>query len=156
MANISFNIIEALRKTADKLENGHRYEWGHMGNCNCGNLVQTITTFSRAEIQEYALQKRGDWSEQLIDYCPTSGYPMDLIIGKMIDFGFTAQDLRHLEWLSDSDVLAKTGKANLNRNLKADTILYLNSWANLIEDELLKTIKLPNFDEITSNRELVY
>jgi hypothetical protein len=92
----------------------------------------------------------------LIDYCPTSGYPMDLIIGKMIDFGFTAQDLRQLEWLSDSDVLAKTGKANLNRNLKADTILYLNSWANLIEDELLKTIKLPNFDEITSNSELVY
>jgi hypothetical protein len=151
MAALSLNIIEALRTTAKKLENGHRYEWGHMGNCNCGNLVQTITSFSRAEIQEYALQKRGGWSEQLIDYCPTSGYPMDMIIGKMIEFGFTAQDLRHLEWLSDKTVLAKSGRTNLNRNLKSDTILYLNSWADLIEDSLLKSIQLPDIDSIILN-----
>ena len=151
MAALRLNIIDALRTTAKKLENGHRYEWGHMGNCNCGNLVQTITSFSRAEIQEYALQKRGDWSEQLIDYCPTSGYPMDRIIGKMIEFGFTAQDLRHQEWLSDKSVLAKSGRATLNRNLKSDTILYLHSWADLIEDSLLKTIQLPDIENIISN-----
>jgi len=150
MAIQSLNIIEALRTTAKKLENGHRYEWGHMGNCNCGNLVQTITSFSRAEIQEYALQKRGGWTEQLIDYCPTSGYPMDMIIGKMIEFGFTAQDLRHLEFLSDSFVLAKTGRSNLNRNSKSDTILYLHSWADLIEDSLLKSIQLPDIESIVS------
>ena len=151
MAAIRISIIEALRATAKKLENGHRYEWGHMGNCNCGNLVQTITSFTRAEIQEYALQKRGDWSEQLIDYCPTSGYPMDMIIGKMIEFGFTAQDLRHLEWLSDKSVLSKSGRTNLNRNLKSDTILYLYSWADLIEDSLLKSIHLPDIESIISN-----
>ena len=151
MAAIRISIIEALRTTAKKLENGNRYEWGHMGNCNCGNLVQTITSFSRAEIQEYALQKRGDWTEQLIDYCPTSGYPMDMIIGKMIEFGFTAQDLRHLEWLSDSDVLEKSGHKFLNRNLKSDTILYLNSWADLIEDYLLKSIQLPDIETIIYN-----
>jgi hypothetical protein len=151
MADLSLNIIESLRTTAKKLENGHRYEWGHMGNCNCGNLVQTITSFTRAEIQKYALQKRGCWSEQLIDYCPTSGYPMDMIIGKMIEFGFSAQDLRNLEWLSDKSVLAKSGRATLNRNLKSDTILYLYSWADLIEDSLLKSILLPDFENIISN-----
>lgn len=143
MAKLSLKIIEALRKTANQLENGHRYEWGHMGSCNCGNLAQTITSFTRAEIQQYALQKRGDWSDQLLDYCPTSGYPMDMIIERMVDFGFSSQDLRHLEWLSDSEVLNKIGVPFLNRNLKSDTILYLNSWANLIEDLLLQNISLP-------------
>ena len=149
MAQPTLKIVEALRKTAKQLENGNRYEWGHMGSCNCGNLAQTITNFSRAEIQKYALEKRGDWSEQLIDYCPTSGLPMDLIIQKMVDFGFSKQDLRHLEWLSDADILNKIGVSYLNRNLKSDTILYLKSWANLLEDQLIETINLPDFNEKT-------
>lgn len=148
MAHPTFKIIEALRKTATQLENGNRYEWGHMGSCNCGNLAQTITSFSRAEIQKFALEKRGDWSKQLIDYCPTSGLPMDLIIEKMTDFGFTRQDLRHLEWLSDSDILNKMGVSFLDRNLKSDTINYLKAWANLIEDQLIDKIVLPSFEEL--------
>lgn len=155
MANPSLKIIEALRKTAKQLENGNRYEWGHMGSCNCGNLAQTITSFTRAEIQKYALEKRGDWSEQLIDYCPTSGLPMDLIIEKMIDFGFTRQDLRHLEWLSDRDILNKIGVEFLNRNLKSDTIIYIKSWASLIEDKLIDGIKLPSFENEIRELEMV-
>ena len=155
MANPSLKIIDALRKTAHQLQNGNRYEWGHMGSCNCGNLAQTITTFSRAEIQKYALEKRGDWSEQLIDYCPTSGFPMDMIIEKMIDFGFTKQDLNHLEWLSDATVLAEIGVNNLDRNLKANTIIYLESWANLLENNLLKSIKLPDLNVFELQKELV-
>ena len=112
-------------------------------------IAQTVTSFSKAEIQKYALQKTGDWSEQLVDYCPTSGLPMDLIIKKMLDFGFTRQDLRHLEWLSDADILNKMGVSYLNRNLKSDTILYLQSWANLVEDKLLANVKLPNIEEIS-------
>lgn len=136
MAHANLKIVNALRKTALALENGNRYEWGHMGSCNCGNLAQTITSFTRAEIQQYALQKRGDWSDQLLDYCPTSGYPMDMIIERMVDYGFSAQDLRHLEWLSDSEILNFIGVPFLNRNLKSDTILYLNAWANMLETKL--------------------
>lgn len=155
MANPSLKIIEALRKTAMQLENGNRYEWGHMGSCNCGNLAQTITSFSRAEIQKYALEKRGDWSEQLIDYCPTSGLPMDLIIEKMMDFGFTRQDLRHLEWLSDKEILDKMEVSFLNRNLKSDTISYLKSWAILLEDQLIDKIELPSLEEMSTKLELI-
>ena len=159
MAIPSLKIIDALRTTANQLQNGSRYEWGHMGSCNCGNLAQTITSFSRAEIQKHALEKRGDWSEQLIDYCPTSGFPMDLIIEKMIDFGFSKQDLRHLEWLSDTDivkeVLKDTSITHLSRNSKQDTILYMKSWANLLEDELIDQIKLPNFYKTEDTLELV-
>ncbi len=155
MANPNLKIIEALRKTANQLENGNRYEWGHMGSCNCGNLAQTITFFSRSEIQKYALEKRGDWSEQLIDYCPTSDLPMDLIIEKMINFGFTRYDLQNLEWLSDTNVLNKIGVNFLNRNLKSDTILYLKSWSNLLEDQIIDSIKLPSLDKFDSKLILV-
>ena len=155
MANPSLKIIDALRKTASQLESGNRYEWGHMGSCNCGNLAQTITSFSRAEIQKYAIEKRGGWSEQLIDYCPTSGLPMDMIIEKMINFGFSRQDLHHLEWLSDKQVLNKMSAFFLNRNLKSDTILYMKSWANLLEDELIDKIKLPSLNKMVNALELV-
>lgn len=152
---MSLKIIEVLRKTANQLENGNRYEWGHMGSCNCGNLAQTITSFSRAEIQKYALEKRGDWTEQLTDYCPTSGLPMDLIIEKMMDFGFSRQDLRHLEWLSDDEILTYIGVSYLNKNLKSDTILYLQSWANFIEDQLIEKIKLPSLEQMSSQLDMV-
>lgn len=155
MAQPTLQITDALRKTVTQLENGNRYEWGHMGSCNCGNLAQTITSFSRAEIQKYALEKRGDWSEQLTDYCPTSGFPMDLMIQKMIDFGFTKQDLHHLEWLSDTDILLKMNVSYLNRNLKSDTILYLKTWANMLEDVLIDNIKLPNLEELNAKLVLV-
>ena len=142
----SLKIISALRKTAAILENGNRYEWGHMGSCNCGNLVQTITNFSRAEIQKYALEKRGDWTNQLLDYCPTSGYPMDMIIERMLDFGFSQLDLRNLEWLSDDKILARMNVRFLNRNLKSDTILYFKTWADLLEEQIIDKIKLPNLE----------
>lgn len=148
MAHANLKIVNALRKTALALENGNRYEWGHMGSCNCGNLAQTITSFTRAEIQQYALQKRGDWSDQLLDYCPTSGYPMDMIIERMVDYGFSAQDLRHLEWLSDSEILTFIGVPFLNRNLKSDTILYLNAWANMLETKLQKVVKVVVEEEV--------
>jgi hypothetical protein len=146
MATPSIKIITALRTTASELENGNRYEWGHMGSCNCGNLAQTITKFSRAEIQKYALEKRGDWTNQLLDYCPASGYPMDMIIEKMLDFGFSKLDLRNLEWLSDDKILAELKVTFLNRNLKSDTILYLKTWADLLEDQLIEKIELPDLN----------
>lgn len=152
MAHPSLKIVDALRKTAKQLENGSRYEWGHMGSCNCGNLAQTVTSFSRAEIQKFALEKRGDWNEQLVDYCPSSGFPMDLVIEKMIAFGFTKQDLRQLEWLSNPEIVKEAIKnsdvTHLNRNSKQDTILYMKTWANILEDNLLKEIKL-NINEKT-------
>lgn len=143
---LNLKIISALRKTAAELEKGNRYEWGHMGSCNCGNLAQTITNFSRAEIQKYALEKRGDWTNQLLDYCPTSGYPMDMIIERMLDFGFSQLDLRNLEWLSDDKILAKMNVTFLNRNLKSDTILYFKTWADLLENEIIDKIELPNLE----------
>ena len=156
MAVPNLKVIHALRETATQIATSGRYEWGHMGSCNCGHLAQNITSFTRAEIQQFALQKRGDWSEQVIDYCPTSGYPMDLIIGRMIEFGFTQSDLRQLENLSNPEILAKAGVASFNRNVMSDTVKYMNAWADLLENQWMEQninhIVLPTFER----EEMVY
>ena len=156
MAVPNLKVIQALRETATQIATSGRYEWGHMGSCNCGHLAQNITSFTRAEIQQFALQKRGDWSEQVIDYCPTSGYPMDLIIGRMIEFGFTQSDLRQLENLSNPEILAKAGVASFNRNVMSDTVKYMNAWADLLENHWMEQninhIVLPTFER----EEMVY
>lgn len=138
MATPNLKVIQALRETATQIATSGRYEWGHMGSCNCGHLAQNVTSFTRAEIQQFALQKRGDWSEQVVDYCPTSGYPMDLIIGRMIEFGFTQSDLRQLENLSNPEILAKVGVTSFNRNVMSDTVKYMNAWADLLENQWME------------------
>lgn len=147
MARATIEVIRALRLTADKLEKGSSFQWGHMGSCNCGNLAQTVTHFTKEEIHAYALEKRGNWSDQLIDYCPTSGYPMDMIIAKMIEIGFTLDDLGHLEWLSDRKVVERIGpNTKLYRNDRADVVKYMRTWAVLLEEEWMQTQQTPQIE----------
>jgi len=144
MANIRYELIQALKTTARKIEHNTSYQWGHMGLCNCGFLAQEITSLSKDEIHRRAMQRHGDWSEQLNDYCPTSGLPMDDLIDQLVNFGFTLEELRHLERLSDQAVLQRLPmeKRYLSHNVKADVIVYLNAWANLLEESLLESISL--------------
>ena len=149
-------LINALRKTASKLTQGAPYQWGHMGSCNCGNLAQEITQLSKAEIHEYALQTRfGDWSEQTAEFCPASRLPMDLVISEMLDAGLTRTDLKHLEKLSDKQVLKRLpgNQRYLTHNKRDDVVKYLNIWANMLEEELLagietEPIKTPSLEMV--------
>ena len=146
MAKPNPELIEALRKTAQKLANSPHYQWGHMGSCNCGHLVQEVTHLTRAEIHDYAMRTRGgDWSEQALDYCPTSGYLMDQVISIMIDAGLEVQDFRHLENLSDRHVLRRfpVEERNLRHNRRDDVVKYLHAWARLLEEEWLSQVQLP-------------
>jgi hypothetical protein len=143
-------LITALRRTAEKLREGASYQWGHMGSCNCGNLAQELTTLTRGEIHANALAAgRGDWNEQLNDYCPTSGLPMDQLIADMLSAGLSADDLKHLERLSDRQVLVRLpeGKRYLRHNFRDDVVLYLVTWASLLEEQMLSTIRLPDFND---------
>ena len=76
MARASINLIQALRRTANNLLSGSKYQWGHMGACNCGNLAQELTSLTKKEIHDYAMRGHGDWSEQVDAFCPTSTMPM--------------------------------------------------------------------------------
>jgi hypothetical protein len=139
MAKATIEVIGALRKTAKNLMNKAPYQWGHMGSCNCGNLAQVVTNLDKAAIHQEAMRRHGDWNEQLFDYCPQSGLPFDHIIDEMLAFGFSRSDLAQLEKLSDDQVLANLpgGKQYLKHNKSEDVIKYLNSWADLLEKELI-------------------
>lgn len=147
MAQANLEIIEALRRTAKKIEAGNQYMWGHMGSCNCGNLAQEITKRTKAEIHAFAMQRHGDWNEQLNDYCETSVMPIDLIIFELLTSGFSLEDLQNLEKLSDKKILMRLPIENryLRHNVRADVVVYLTEWANMLEEQLLDSIKLPDF-----------
>ncbi len=145
MAKPTLELIQILRAAAKKLEASPRYQWGHMGACNCGFLAQQVTRLSQAEIHRRALLRCGDWSEQLNDYCPVNGLPFDDVITELIAIGFDSDDLKHLERLSDPKILRTlplSGR-NLRHNVKTDVVKYMKTWAGILEDELLPDITIP-------------
>jgi hypothetical protein len=148
MAKATIKLIEALLETSNQLEKGINYQWGHMGSCNCGHLAQVITGLTKERIHLESMHRSGDWKDQLRDYCPQSGLPMDVIIDKMIEAGFTANDLIHLERLSDSKILKKlpTIVKQLNHNSSKDAALYMRCWAKLMEEEIIENMELPDWN----------
>lgn len=150
MAKPNPELIYALRNAAQKLQDSQNYQWGHMGSCNCGYLVQEVTKLSKADIHEYAMRTRGgDWSEQALDFCPTSGYLMDQVISYMLDAGMDIADFKHLERLSDKEVLQKLPleERYLRHNYKKDVVKYMNAWAELLEEKLMANISLGHIQE---------
>lgn len=145
MARPNLELIEALRRTARSLQQGAHYQWGHMGGCNCGNLAQELTKLSKAQIHNYAMQRYGDWNDQVDDFCPTSSLPIDLVINEMLNAGLMLEDLKHLERLDDQTVLRRLPLENrhLRHNVRDDVVTYMVTWADLLEEQLLETIRLP-------------
>jgi hypothetical protein len=144
MMRANLELVNHIRRAANKLAQSETYQWGHMGSCNCGFLAQEITKLTKAEIHQRAMARRGDWHDQLNDYCPTSGLPIDDAISEMLNAGLDTQDLQHLERLSDPKVLALLPKEQryLKHNLRDDVVLYMKTWANWMEEALLEKIEL--------------
>lgn len=144
MAYPTIEMISALRKTAEKLQDGAHYAWGHHGACNCGNLLQTITQLTEGEILRYAHTGIGEWTELAQEFCPVTNAPLTLIINKLQALGLTPTDIHHIEYLSDKEVLQhlEGGFRWLKRNKREDAIAYFNAFANLLEDKLLQQIDI--------------
>ena len=151
MAQPTIELIQALRLTAKNLENGAYHSWGHHGACNCGNLVQSVTKFTKDEILRYAHDGAGEWTELAIDFCPITNAPLALIFHKLEEIGLTPTDIHHIEYLSDVEVLNNLpgGKRWLKRNKKEDAIAYFESFANVLEEKILETI---NIDTVLQNK----
>jgi hypothetical protein len=126
-------LITAIRSAADSILKGENYQWGHMGSCNCGHLAQQLTEKSKEEIHRYAMEKHGDWAEQVLDFCPTSGMSMDWLISELTSCGLTTRDLIDLERLTNEEVLKKAGVTHLEKNKKEDVVLYMETWASCLE-----------------------
>lgn len=148
MAKPSIKLINALRNTAKSLESSSQYQWGHMGSCNCGFLAQEVAKLNKHEIHARAMQRYGDWNEQLNDYCPTSGILMDDLISELLSLGLDIDDLKKLEKLSDQKILRALpgGKRHLVHNKKSDVLDYINAWADVLEVDML------NIDQLLSIR----
>ncbi len=144
MANPTIELIAALRETATRLGNGAHYAWGHHGACNCGNLVQVITNFSKEEILRYAHTGIGEWTELSEEFCPVTNAPIGLIISRLSQIGLTPTDIHNIEYLGDKEVLQNLpgGFRWLKRNKREDAIAYFEAFANLLEDKLLQTIDI--------------
>ena len=142
MAKPSIELISALRETAGRLRNGVRYAWGHHGACNCGHLLQVITKIDANEILRYAHTGTGEWTELAEEYCGTINTPVSLLIQRLEEAGLTPVDIRHLENLTDRDVLQRLpgGFKWLRKNLREDVILYFETFAHLLEEKLIDTI----------------
>ncbi|BDC98806.1 hypothetical protein [Persicobacter psychrovividus] len=152
MARSNLALVDCIRKAAKNIEQSENYQWGHMGGCNCGHLAQEITKLSAKEIHTYALANRteGDWSEQTAAYCPTSGYPMDMVISLMLDKGLDVTDLKHLEKLTDPKVLRAMAPVLMypKHNRKNDVVLYMRTWADIMENELLRSVTVEDYEKI--------
>ncbi|SDM03879.1 hypothetical protein [Siphonobacter aquaeclarae] len=149
----SLVLLDALRRTARKLEEGAPYMWGHMGACNCGNLAQELTRLTQADIHAFAMARSGDWREQVEEYCPVSGLPIDLLIADLLQYGLTTSDLQHLEWLSDPKIkqrIPKERRDMMRHNCREDVVLYLRTWAEKLEEELLDSVALENLSKDTA------
>jgi len=134
MARANRELIDALRRTSQRLASDTSYQWGHMGMCNCGHLAQAITGLASAEIHASALIREGDWEQQANDYCPTSGNLIDVVLAAMFDLGLTRADVRNLEKLSDPEVLRRVGR-HLRFNNREDVVAYMTAWAELLEEQ---------------------
>jgi hypothetical protein len=141
MATPNPELILSIRKAASLLRKSNVYQWGHMGACNCGHLAQVVTSLSKAEIHRYAMEKSGDWADQVHDFCPSSSLPFDLLISELLKTGLNADDLINLERLSDEKVLTAVGRKLLH-NKKEDVIEYMEKWAELMEEENRQLQKL--------------
>lgn len=145
MAKPNRVLIELLRTTADRVESGAGYSWGHAGKCNCGHVAQTATGLSAGEIHRRMVARahtaklaRGEWSEHAAAYCGDSGMDVEFIFEALFEVGLKSQDISHLEYLSDPRVLEYLpgGRRRLQRSNRADAVAYLRAWAGRLDDAL--------------------
>ncbi len=144
MAYANLTLINALRETAVRLRNGAYYAWGHHGGCNCGNLVQVLADLSKEEVLAIAHTAPGEWTEIAAESCSITHLPLMDLMRRLEGAGLTPTDIHHIEYLTDRKVLAALpgGFRWLKRNQREDVIVYFETFARLLEEELLKTVKI--------------
>ena len=136
MATATRPLIIALRETAQRLKDGAHYAWGNHGACNCGHLLQVMTSFSEQEILRYAHTGIGEWTELGEEFCMNTGTPLGLMVQRLQERGLTSTDIHHIEYLSDKKVLQYLpgGFRWLKKNNREDVVLYFEAFANMLEE----------------------
>ena len=144
MAFPNLTLIGALRQAAANLKGGAHYAWGHHGACNCGHVLQVVTHLSKEEILKQAHTGIGEWTELAEEYCDVTGAPAYMLVGKLEAIGLTPTDIHCLEYLKDRTVLEKLpgGFRWLQKNVREDVVLYFETFAQILEDQLVQQIDI--------------
>ena len=128
---MSKSLSEALDIVAERLSCGAPYQWGHMGQCNCGHVAQVLTNKTAREIHQSAIaQQTGEWTEFANDYCSDSGALIGDVFRDLLGAGLSRDDIMHLENLSDPVVVKSVGRP-LVRSDRDDAIAYMRVLAEL-------------------------
>jgi|ERR1700733_684153 len=145
------NKIETLKATIINLENGMEYGWYNGSCCNCGVVATTILgknsviNFLNSPLIDPL--ERGAFSRYA--YCMTTNLPLPLVFLKLKDAGFSHQDLLHLEYLGNKEILDKMGQEQYIRHEQEfvletistsykdrnNLISYLKAWVEILEEE---------------------
>ena len=110
--------------------------------------MQVVTRLNKKEILEYAQTVYGEWTEIAEEYCGVTNASAYLLVSKLEKLGLTPTDIHHLEYLEDRTVLENLpdGFRWLKRNVREDVIVYFETMAEMLEDELLKGVELPTVE----------
>lgn len=116
--------------------------------------MQVVTDLSKEEILRYADSGIGELTELAEEYCGVTNAPFALLIKKLSDIGLTPSDIHNLEYLDNKKVLQQLpgGFRWLKKNVREDVALYFETFANMLEEELLEQIQIP---EISFKTELI-
>ena len=158
MANPNTILVDALRKTASQLKNGATYAWGNHGACNCGHLLQVVTSLNQEDIVGLAQTGIGEWTELSAEYCETSNAPIDMLISVLQGIGLTPTDIHNLEYLNNREVLERLpgGFRWLKKNVREDVILYFEIFADMLEEKILSEIDIfPLFEKTKSATQIL-
>jgi hypothetical protein len=138
MAFASHKLVNALKETAERLKNGNHYAWGNHGSCNCGNLLQVLTPLDSKDILKIAQTGIGEWTELADETCSITNLPVAELLGALQHAGLTPVDIHNIEYLEDKAVLKALpgGFRWLKRNKREDVIVYLETFASILEAEL--------------------
>lgn len=152
--------LEVIKQTIYRLENNLvEYDWRCSKSCNCGVLASTcmgrdITT---SEIGKMVLNCKNPGAFARKAYCMVTGIGISEVIKSLMDAGFTFDDIKHLEYLSDANIAAKAGIklgyweetgypiAHGYFMEKEYFIKYLKAWVEILEEEAIsETITTDN------------
>jgi len=97
----------------------------------------------------------GEWTEIAEEYCLITGAPVYLMLSKLEALGLTTTDIHNLEYLEDRKVLnnLQGGFRRLKRNVREDVIDYFVAFANMLESELIRNIRI-DYKELIGNKGL--
>lgn len=153
------NKIEALKKTIYNLENDvYEYNWDKFESCNCGILAKSIIGGKDLDGCGYRNSPSlyGSGASAMF-HCLATGLPLPEVYQAVKDAGFTFREMRHLEVMTDEEILKKAGMSILSRLFfdKAHLIAYLKAWVSILEESSQMLSKGQNVQECDATKLIV-